>query len=71
MEYVHSDVVFQKYLNSVGRNDNFLAMARKLPIRPTSLDIFDVRQHIFLIYGNTIYMYVFYTYPSTNGIPMQ
>ena len=33
--------------NSVGRNDNFLAKARKLSIRPTSLDIFDrpIRQH--------------------------
>ena len=31
--------------NSVGRNDNFLAKARKLSILPTSLDIFDLRQH--------------------------
>ena len=31
---------------SVGTNDNFLAKARKLPILPTSLDIF--------IYGHTI-----------------
>ena len=31
--------------NSVGRNDNFLAKARKLSILPTSLDIFDIRQH--------------------------
>ena len=29
----------------VGRNDNFRAMARKLSILPTSLDIFDIRQH--------------------------
>ena len=31
--------------NSVGINDNFLAKARKLSILPTSLDIFDLRQH--------------------------
>ena len=31
--------------NSVGRNDNFLAKARKLSILQTSLDIFDIRQH--------------------------
>ena len=31
--------------NSVGSNDNFLAKARKLSILPTSLDIFDIRQH--------------------------
>ena len=30
--------------NSVGRNDNFLAKARKLSILLTSLDIFDIRQ---------------------------
>ena len=34
-----------KISNSVGRNDNFLAKARKLSILPTSLDIFDIRQH--------------------------
>ena len=28
-----------------GRNDNFLAKAQKLSILPTSLDIFDIRQH--------------------------
>ena len=32
-------------LRSVGRNDNFLAKARKLSILPTSLDIFDIRHH--------------------------
>ena len=31
--------------NSVGRNDNFLAKARKLSILPTLLDIFDIKQH--------------------------
>ena len=30
---------------SVGRNDNFLAKARKLSFLLTSLDIFNVRQH--------------------------
>ena len=35
--------------NSVGRNDNFRAKARKLSILPTSLDI--------LIYGNPIYVF--------------
>ena len=34
-----------KISNSVGRNDNFLAKARKLSILPTSLGIFDIRQH--------------------------
>ena len=31
--------------NSVGRKDNVLAKARKLLILPTSLDIFEIRQH--------------------------
>ena len=31
--------------NSVGRNDNFLAKALKLSILPTSLDIFEIREH--------------------------
>ena len=31
-----------KISNVVGRNDNFLAKARKLSILPTSLDIFDI-----------------------------
>ena len=39
---VHSVVVYQKISNSVGRNDNFLAKARKLLIVPTSLDILDI-----------------------------
>ena len=34
-----------KMSNSVERNDNFLAKARKLSILSTSLDIFDIRQH--------------------------
>ena len=34
-----------KMSNSVGRKDNFLAKAKKLSILPTSLDIFDIRQH--------------------------
>ena len=38
-----------KISNSVGRNDNFLAKARKLSILPTELDFF--------IYGNTIYVF--------------
>ena len=29
----------------VGRNDNFLAKARKVSILPTLLDVFDIRQH--------------------------
>ena len=41
-----------KISNSVGRNDNFLAKARKLSIPPTSFDI--------LIYDNTIYLFTFY-----------
>ena len=35
----------EKISNSVGRNDHFLAKARKLPILPTSLDIFYIRQY--------------------------
>ena len=31
--------------NSVGRNDNYLAKARKLSILSTSLDVIDFRQH--------------------------
>ena len=39
--------------NSVGMNDNFFAKARKLSILPTSLDIFDIRQHyIHVLYKN-------------------
>ena len=34
-----------KISNSVGRNDNFLAKARKLSILQTELDIFDIRKH--------------------------
>ena len=39
-----------KISNSVGRNDNFLAKARKLSILPTSLDIFDIQQHYICIF---------------------
>ena len=42
IEYVYSVAVYQKYL-TVGRNDDFLAKAKKLLILPTSLDIFDIR----------------------------
>ena len=42
-----------KISNSVGRNDNFLAKARKLSILPTSLDICDIRQH----YLRIIYLF--------------
>ena len=38
-----------KISNSVERNDNFLAKARKLSILSTSLDIFDIRQHYICI----------------------
>ena len=38
-----SVVVYKKISNLVGRNDNFLAKARKLSILPTLLDIFDMR----------------------------
>ena len=44
--------------NSVGRNDNFLAKTRQLSIFPTSLDIFDVRQH---------YLHILYI-PVSNNI---
>ena len=46
----------KKISNSVGRNDNFLAKARKLSILPTSLDVFDIRQHYnytYSLYGQT------------------
>ena len=38
-------MIILKISNWVGRNDNFLAQAKKLSILPTSLDIFDIRQH--------------------------
>ena len=46
-----------KISNSVGRNDNFLAMAWKLSILPTLLDIFDIWQHYvrILYLSHTIY----------------
>ena len=37
-----------KISNSVGRNDNFLAKAPKLSIVPISLDIFDIRNTIYI-----------------------
>ena len=40
--------------NSVGRIDHFLAKARKLSTLPTSLDIFDIRQH----YVRILYIHV-------------
>ena len=46
-----------KISNSIGRNDNFLAKARKLSMLPTWPDIFDIRQH---------YIYVFSIYISNN-----
>ena len=46
--------------NSVGRNDNFLAKARKLLILPTSLDIFDIRQH----YNRILYIHVIFSRSS-------
>ena len=42
-----------KISNSVGRNDNFQAKARKLSILPTSLDVFDIRQHYIRILNIT------------------
>ena len=45
----------KKISNSVGRNDNFLAKARKLPILQSSLDTFDIWQH---------YMRIFYVSPT-------
>ena len=38
---------------SVGANNNFLAKGRKVSILPTSLDIFDIRQH----YVRILYLY--------------
>ena len=53
IEYIHSVVVYEKYLTiKFGRNDNFLAKARKLSIVPTLLDIFDIQQH---------YIHILYT----------
>ena len=51
-----------KISNSVGRNDNFLAKARKLLILPTSLDIFDIRQHYIRILYVTQLLNVCYSY---------
>ena len=45
--------------NSVAGNDNFLAKARKLSILPTSLGIFDIRQH---------YIRILYIYEPCSGI---
>ena len=41
-----------KISNSVEKNDNFFAKARKLSILSTSLDIFDIRQHYIRILYN-------------------
>ena len=38
-----------KISNSIERNSNVLAKARQLSILPTSLDIFDIRQHFIRI----------------------
>ena len=45
--------------NEAGRNDNCLGKARQFSILPTSLDIFDIRQHyvcILYFYGLTFFM---------------
>ena len=51
---------FTKISNSVGRNDNFLAKAEKSSILPTSLDILDIRQHVyryfFIYYIRVLYL---------------
>ena len=44
-EYVYSVAVFKQISNEVGIIDNFQTLARKLSFLPTSLDIFDIRQH--------------------------
>ena len=75
IEYVYSVAVYQKKkINSVGRNNNFLANAQKLSILSTSLDIFDIQQHYIRIlylaciikccyyYYNQYYMYYVYYY---------
>ena len=46
--------------NSVGRNDNFLAKARKLSILPTSLDIFDTQLGEMIIFSPRLENYQFY-----------
>ena len=50
-----------KISNSVERNDNFLAKARKWSILSTSLDIFDIQQHyIRILYISTPYRSIVY-----------
>ena len=44
--------------NSVGRNDNFRALERKLSFLPTELDIFDIRQN---------YIRILYMQPVIQG----
>ena len=51
-----------KISNSVERNDNFLAKARKLSILSTSLNIFDIRQHYIRI------LYIFWRDVNLNNI---
>ena len=54
MNRIRAQCSISKISNSVGRNDKFLAKARKLSVLPTSLDIFDIRQHyvriLYLLY---------------------
>ena len=57
IEYAHSVVVYKRISNSVGRNNNFLAKARKLSILPTSVYIFYARQH----YVRILYSFSLYT----------
>ena len=47
----------KKISNSVGRNDNFLSMARKFSIPPTSLDIFDMYVHVRQHYLPILYIH--------------
>ena len=53
--------------NSVGRNDNFLAKPRKLSNLPTSLDVFDIRQH----YIRILYIYDSWITFCNNNIYVQ
>ena len=61
-------MLYIKIPNSVGRNDNFLAKARKLSILRPSLDIFYIRQHyIRILYLTSIFSFshnVFYPLKS-------
>ena len=55
--------------NSVWRNDNFLAKARKLSILPTSLDIFDIRHHYVRILYFLVCLFSKYFYAPTSKDP--